>query len=182
MEAPRCPACGQRHWPRQPCPSVTKVPVTVTKVRTLPSPAWRPSCDRHGENAPLPATPCYTTKMSLRQLRAYIDQTTDPLLQRFLQQRSQAKQRGIPWQLDFWQWLQIWEDSGHLDERGRHRGAFQMCRFADIGPYASSNVRIDRMETNASEGQVTKQRIRLAREKAACATAALQATTTSPST
>jgi len=34
--------------------------------------------------------------MSLRQLRAYIDQTADPLLQRFREQRHQAKQRGIP--------------------------------------------------------------------------------------
>jgi len=31
--------------------------------------------------------------MSLRQLRAYIDQ-------RFFQQRRQAKQRGVEWQLD----------------------------------------------------------------------------------
>jgi hypothetical protein len=57
--------------------------------------------------------------MSLRQLRAHINQTVDPLLQRFLQQRSQAKQRGIPWQLEFWQWLEIWQASGHLEERGR---------------------------------------------------------------
>src|SRR5262245_44280183 len=75
------------------------------------------------------------------------------LLQRFLQQRRQASQRGIQWQLDYWEWLRILQDSGHLHERGRHRGQWQMCRLADIGPYASSNVRIDRMEANASEGQ-----------------------------
>src|SRR5262249_46059985 len=102
--------------------------------------------------------------MSLRHLRAYIDQTTDPLLQRFLQQRSQAKQRGIPWQLEYWQWLEIWQTSGHLAERGRRKGEFQMCRPGDIGPYASSNVRIDRMEINASEAQMTKRRLRLERQ------------------
>jgi len=41
------------------------------------------------------------------------------LLQRFLQQRHAAKQRGIAWQLDYWQWLEIWQTSGHLHERGR---------------------------------------------------------------
>src|SRR5262249_61821861 len=96
------------------------------------------------------------------------------LLQRFLQQRRQARQRGIQWQLDYWEWLRIWQDSGHLHERGRHRGQWQMCRFEDTGPYASSNVRIDRMENNIREAKACR--------KAACATEALQANTTSPST
>jgi len=38
-----------------------------------------------------------------------------------------------------------------------------MCRFEDIGPYCSSNVRIDKMEVNASEGQITKHRLHLER-------------------
>src|SRR5262245_12641508 len=87
----------------------------------------------------------------------------------FNRQRRTAKQRGISWELDFWSWLKIWEASGHLEERGRRRGQFQMCRFEDIGPYASSNVRIDRMETNASEAQVAKRRIQLARQEVAYA-------------
>ena len=41
---------------------------------------------------------------------------------------------------------------------------FKMCRLGNVGPYASSNVRIDRMETNAAEGQITKRRIRLERQ------------------
>jgi len=41
-----------------------------------------------------------------------------------------------------------------------------MCRPKDLGPYASPNVRIDRMEINASEGQITKRRIRLERQGA----------------
>jgi hypothetical protein len=73
------------------------------------------------------------------------------LLQRFFEQRQAAKQRGVAWQLDFWQWLEIWESSGHLYERGRRKGEFQMCRTNDLGPYCSSNVRIDLMEVNASE-------------------------------
>jgi hypothetical protein len=100
--------------------------------------------------------------MSLRQ-RASTANPLLELLERFLQQRRQAKLRGIPWQLDYWEWLEIWQTSGHLHER-RHRGEFQMCRLGDIGAYRSSNVRIDRMETNAAEAQVTKRRLRLERQ------------------
>jgi hypothetical protein len=63
------------------------------------------------------------------------------------------------------QWLEIWQTSGHLlVERGRRKGEFQMCRPRDIGPYCSTNVQIDRMETNAAEAQITKRRIRLERQ------------------
>src|SRR5262245_32295341 len=78
----------------------------------------------------------------------------------FNRQRRTAKQRGIEWKLDFWDWLKIWESSGHLEERGRRKGQWQMCRAGDTGAYCSSNVRIDRMETNASEAQVAKRRPR----------------------
>jgi len=40
------------------------------------------------------------------------------LLERYFQQRRSAEQRGIEWALDFWQWLEIWQTSGHLHERG----------------------------------------------------------------
>jgi hypothetical protein len=82
------------------------------------------------------------------------------LLERFLQQRNQAKQRGIEWDLSYLEWLAIWQTSGHLFERGRHKGSYQMCRFEDVGPYASSNVRIDRMEANIQEAH----RVRLERQ------------------
>src|SRR5215831_551380 len=86
------------------------------------------------------------------------------LLQRYFEQRQAAKQRGVEWALDFWQWLAIWQDSGHLLERGRRRGQFQMCRLGDIGPYCSSNVRIDKMEANIQEAH----RVRLERQATAC--------------
>ena len=104
------------------------------------------------------------------------------LLERYFEQRQAAKQRGIEWALDFWQWLEIWQSSGHLHERGRCRGQFQMCRRGGIGPYASSNVRIDKMEINASEAQAAKNRIRLARQEAACACKITSGSATSPST
>ena len=103
--------------------------------------------------------------MSLRQ------RATNPLLElleRFLQQRRAAIKRGITWELEFWKWLEIWQASGHLHERGRRKGEFQMCRPDDVGPYASSNVRIDKSETNAAEGQITKRRLRLERQATIC--------------
>jgi len=86
----------------------------------------------------------------------------------FNRQRRTARQRGISWELDFWTWLKIWEDSGHLEERGRKAGCFQMCRNGDVGPYASSTVRIDLMESNSREAQLTKRRLRLERMATAC--------------
>jgi len=90
------------------------------------------------------------------------------LLERFFEQRQAAKQRGIEWALDFWQWLEIWQSSGHLEERGRRKGCFQMCREGDTGAYCSSNVRIDLMQVNCSEAAKTKQRLRLERQATAC--------------
>jgi|SRR6516162_115958 len=130
----------------------------------LPGTAWT----RYGPSHPM------NVMASPHQLRA--------LLEKFFQQRRAAEQRGIPWALDFWTWLEIWQSSGHLHERGRCRGQFQMCRLGDVGPYASSTVRIDRMEVNASEAQAAKNRIRLARQQAACAAAEAAGITTTPST
>src|SRR5262245_4444744 len=82
----------------------------------------------------------------------------------FNRQRRTAKQRGVEWKLDFWEWLKIWEDSGHFEERGRRRGQYQMCRNSDVGPYASSTVRIDTQAANIREAV----RIRLERQATAC--------------
>jgi hypothetical protein len=73
---------------------------------------------------------------------------SDPLYQRFCQQKARAGARGILWKLLYWEWLQIWQDSGHLDERGRCGGEWVMGRNGDIGPYSYDNVKIIRVETN----------------------------------
>jgi hypothetical protein len=41
------------------------------------------------------------------------------LQKRFRQHKSGAQKRGILFQLTFLEWLRIWEESGHLHERGR---------------------------------------------------------------
>jgi hypothetical protein len=59
-----------------------------------------------------------------------------------------AKTRGIPFLLTFEEWWQIWQDSGHWEERGNLSGQYVMCRNADQGPYAVGNVRIDTVRGN----------------------------------
>ena len=44
------------------------------------------------------------------------------LKQKYDQHKYRAERRGIPFELTFKQWLKIWQDSGHLRERG-HRQA-----------------------------------------------------------
>jgi hypothetical protein len=77
----------------------------------------------------------------------------DLLVHRFNQHRSRAKRSGIPWRLAYWEWLQIWQDSGHLHDRGTYGGQWVMGRNGDVGAYEAGNVKIIRAETNSSEGQ-----------------------------
>jgi hypothetical protein len=81
---------------------------------------------------------------------------SDPRLHSFHVQRGVAKSRGVEWKLEFWEWLQIWEESGHFDERGPHKGEWVMGRNGDRGPYAADNVKIIRAETNNSDAQKTR--------------------------
>ena len=75
----------------------------------------------------------------------------DQNLKRFKEQKSAAKQRGIEWRLEYWEWLQIWIDSDHLEERGIRKGQWVMSRPGDVGPYSADNVRIVLRETNTAE-------------------------------
>lgn len=70
-------------------------------------------------------------------------------------QKSNAKRRGIRWELNFEAWLAIWSESGHLAERGVTKGCYCMARNGDVGPYAASNVRIARVEDNLREARNT---------------------------
>jgi hypothetical protein len=82
----------------------------------------------------------------------------DPYYRRFVEQKEGARRRGIGWELAYWQWLQIWQDSGHLHERGARGGCWVMARNGDVGPYSEENVRIVRCETNSGEAQKPKRR------------------------
>lgn len=63
-------------------------------------------------------------------------------LMAFLDQRTQAGQRGIAWEMNLADWWSVWENSGKWSKRGRGRKGFCMARICDVGPYRKDNVYI----------------------------------------
>jgi hypothetical protein len=78
----------------------------------------------------------------------------DKLREAYNIHRNDAKKRGIRFELTFDQWLKIWQDSGHLGQRGKNRNQYCMARFGDQGPYSVDNVEIKTMHDNLTEPQV----------------------------
>lgn len=74
-----------------------------------------------------------------------------PLWRAYKTQSYGAKKRGIAFLLTFDEWLTIWQDSGHIHERGQGRGLYCMSRPGDAGPYAVGNVKIVEHGENISE-------------------------------
>lgn len=60
----------------------------------------------------------------------------------FQYSRQGARQRGIGWEFTLWEWWQTWSTSGKWPERGQGSNSYCMCRFGDVGPYATWNVYI----------------------------------------
>ena len=69
---------------------------------------------------------------------------------KFRAQRAGAAYRNIEWRLSFEEWREIWQNSGHWEERGRRIGQYCMCRIGDSGPYAVGNVFIGLFTANVS--------------------------------
>ena len=80
---------------------------------------------------------------------------TKDLRQKFSSHRSDAKRRGIPFLLTFEEWLDIWSESGKLEQRGNRSGRYVMARYGDKGAYEPDNVRIILFEENAREKRMT---------------------------
>lgn len=82
----------------------------------------------------------------------------------YRRQSKDAASRGIDFLLSFQEWLRIWEESGHLDERGCRKGQYVMARYGDKGSYEVGNVRIITVEENIAErvfsaGSISKMRL-----------------------
>lgn len=67
------------------------------------------------------------------------------------EQRINATNRGIGWQLTLGQWWAIWESSGKWDQRGRGRGRYCLARYADRGDYVPGNVWVCEFTENCRE-------------------------------
>ena len=59
---------------------------------------------------------------------------------KFWDQRGMAKHRGIPFLFTFEEWYDIWQKSGHWEDRGVGRGKYCMSRVGDNGAYEVGNV------------------------------------------
>ena len=75
----------------------------------------------------------------------------------FYSQRCSARNRvdrngnPIEFRLTFEEWLRIWLESGHLNERGRLPHQYVMSRYNDIGHYEIGNVCIKTFSENRRE-------------------------------
>lgn len=70
----------------------------------------------------------------------------------FATQKCHAtKVRGISFLLTFQQWWDIWQQSGHWEQRGPHVGEYCMSRYGDKGAYEIGNVFIQLSSMNVSE-------------------------------
>lgn len=66
--------------------------------------------------------------------------------------------RTIGFELTFEEWWDIWQKSGHWEDRGRGKGSYVMSRVNDQGPYKVGNVFINTQENNARDAWLGKTR------------------------
>lgn len=69
---------------------------------------------------------------------------------KYVRQRTNAKARGIDWELTFPEWIGIWKESGKFELRGRGKG-YCMARVGDTGGYSVDNVEIITIGQNFSD-------------------------------
>lgn len=65
--------------------------------------------------------------------------------------KDNAKKRNIPFLLSFDEWMDIWQRSGHYNERGNRKGQYCMSRYNDIGAYQIGNVFIQLHSDNINQ-------------------------------
>lgn len=70
--------------------------------------------------------------------------------------RTDVEGKQILFNLTFEQWLGIWQESGHLHERGNKKGQYCMSRFNDLGHYEVGNVHIQPNAENSRERQLRR--------------------------
>jgi hypothetical protein len=86
----------------------------------------------------------------------YVKERRHPLYEAYASQRDTSTRRGIQFLLTLEEWVNIWESSGKLPQRGRKKGQYCMARFGDVGPYAVGNVKIMLSQKNTSDGNKGK--------------------------
>jgi len=88
-----------------------------------------------------------------------------PMWGKYIQHKSHSKSRGIDFQLTFEEWWDIWDKSGHWQDRGRGLGKYCMSRIGDLGPYAVGNVFIQSNSDNNIQGMTGRKRSQETKDK-----------------
>lgn len=70
---------------------------------------------------------------------------------RFSTHKSNSKRRNIEFNLTFKEWLDIWSESGCINESGKFKNNYVMARKYDTGAYEVGNVSIVKTVDNLSE-------------------------------
>jgi hypothetical protein len=70
----------------------------------------------------------------------------------YQQQRRNANDRSIKWNIKLYEWWMVWLGSGKWEQRGRFKGQYVMARLKDSGPYEIGNVYISKCEENVQDG------------------------------
>jgi hypothetical protein len=83
---------------------------------------------------------------------------SNPDLRRYKVHRTNAKQRGIAFEISYDDWLRWWKDSGHYHERGNKRGQYVMARIGDVGPYRIGNIVCLQAQVNSVAAHIGKTR------------------------
>jgi hypothetical protein len=71
---------------------------------------------------------------------------------RYHRHKCVAKQRKVPFELSYNEWITIWLESGKYDMMGSGKGKFCMSRCNDVGPYSIDNVFIQLHTDNQIQG------------------------------
>lgn len=69
-------------------------------------------------------------------------------------QRRDAINKGIPWELNLKEWLEIWSRSRKWSRRGRSAEAYVMCRIRYSDPFAPNNVCICTLRESSRFGKL----------------------------
>lgn len=79
--------------------------------------------------------------------------TRGSLAMAYRNQMRHAEYLGIEWKFTFPQWVEAWENSGKIDQRGRSADSYVMGRKGDVGPYSPDNVIFITLRQNSSDSQ-----------------------------
>jgi hypothetical protein len=96
-------------------------------------------------------------------IRQEIDMQSD--FRKYRAHKDNAKKRNVPFLLSFEEWWDIWQKSGHYDERGNKKGQYCMSRYNDIGAYQLGNVFIQLHSDNVTQAWSGKKHSHEAKEK-----------------